>query len=215
MSPPGIRFVKKLHIARLPNKHFAHPGEIVWDSIRAKPWKHFRLGPPIFDEVTGRILARAPGGVGWQYWLTVSVQGARGDWKRCPEFDRPRPRKAAVPRPTAFFTPSHRLAAVGDVLTDRAAVQVARDFPALPRLPLVLVVYPMSEIPMRAGEWRCIDCGSVFFRVTSANAHASYHRLAWWSGKRFEISMSVDDDVAEADSNASGGAGHPKVAATH
>jgi hypothetical protein len=183
--------VSSIRDVRLPHPEFSSPQNVLRRSITFQAWRRYRLGPPVFDEVSGRILARAARGLGWVLTLTVCRFGPRADWKRLPELDRPRPKEkslghAKATRPASFFVPSHRLAAVGDVMADLAAIQLSRDFPALRRLPHRRVVYPQQAIPRRAGEWRCIDCGSVFFRLSSAGAHARTHRLAWWSGKRLE-----------------------------
>lgn len=81
-----------------------------------------------------------------------------------------------------------RNAKAGEELSAKAAARLRKMFPFMARvLSTKEACTVASKDPTHDhGQWICIDCGEPLPNNMMANMHAKSHRLAWWTGERFE-----------------------------
>ncbi len=79
-----------------------------------------------------------------------------------------------------------RVALAGERITAKAAARMRRDFPMM----RVLLTNETCTIAPKTdtanGQWACADCGEMLQNNMQAHGHPKSHRLAWWTGTRFE-----------------------------
>jgi hypothetical protein len=79
------------------------------------------------------------------------------------------------------------MAKAGDPISARAAARLRRTAPFFARILGTkegCIVHPKS--PGTGGQWVCAHCGEAFQNNAMAFSHPKSHRLAWWTGERFE-----------------------------
>lgn len=80
-----------------------------------------------------------------------------------------------------------RNAKAGEAISAKAAAKLrktARIFEQILATKDGCTIAPKSQTV--TGQWVCADCGRVLPNNFSAATHTTRHRLAWWTGERFE-----------------------------
>jgi hypothetical protein len=78
-------------------------------------------------------------------------------------------------------------AKAGDAVTLKASTRFAQNKSTAVAFREECIVRVKPKYETKPGQFACITCGEVFANALEAFCHPNVHKLAWWTGRAFEV----------------------------